>query len=185
MTREEKGRITSRHNAFHRHTAQIFKVATYWLSNHFYRILGGFSSIERKNLCSEHPYSRKIVGNGHQTNNGGHQQNPPSDVGTQFQRLTILAFPQSSLVQSMALSHREYSPVSQFEGVKVSVEYIENRLCVDHGPKWPSEHYVGDKNGRQICDDKEHSTHLQCYRTARSFKGNGRICNSGNGAMPR
>ena len=122
------------------------------------------------------------VGYGHQSNNGGHHQNPLADVETQFQRLTILAFPQSSLVQSMALSHREYSPVSKFEGVKVSVEYIENRLCVDQGPKWPSEHYVGDKNGRQICDDLEHSTHLQCYRTATSFKGGAKIC---NGAMPR
>ena len=102
---------------------------------------------------------------------------------TQFQRLTILAFPQSSLVQSMALSHREYSPVSQFEGVKVSVEYIENRLSVNQGPKWPSEHYVGEKkNGRHICDDQDHRTHLQCYRTARSFKGSGV---ASNGTMPR
>ena len=109
-------------------------------------------------------------------------QNPPSDVETQFQRLTILAFPQSSLVQSMALSHREYSPVSQFEGVKVSVEYIENRIAVNNGPKWPSEHFVSEKkNERQICDELEHSTHLQCYRTARNSKG----ATLSNGTMPR
>ena len=128
------------------------------------------------------PYSGKIEENGHHSNNGGHHHYPPSDVETQFQRLTILAFPQSSLVQSMALSNREYSPVSKFEGVKVSVAYVENRLCVDQGTKWPSKHYVENKNGRQICDDLEHSTHLQCYRTAKSFKGSTKIC---NGAMPR
>ena len=43
------------------------------------------------------------------------------------------------LLQSLSLSHREFSPVRQYEGVRVSVEYIEGR------------------NGG-------HSSHLHCYR---------------------
>ena len=90
--------------------------------------------------------------------------------------MTILAFPQSSLVQSLALSHREYSPMSMFDGVKVSVEYIENQ-----GSQWPSEHSVRERNGRQICE-QEHRNHRHCYRAGRNLKNWGKIT---NGAMPR
>ena len=37
----------------------------------------------------------------------------------EFQRLTILTFLQSSVVQSLALSHRDIQPVTQFEGLQV------------------------------------------------------------------
>ena len=39
----------------------------------------------------------------------------------EFQRLTILTFLQSSVVQSMALSHRDFPPVTQYEGLQVHI----------------------------------------------------------------
>ena len=39
----------------------------------------------------------------------------------EFQRLTILTFLQSSVVQSLALSHRDIQPVTQFEGLQVTI----------------------------------------------------------------
>ena len=92
-------------------------------------ILDSFGSLARHQICSE----------------GLAQVGSDPQVETQFQRLTILAFPQSNFMQSMALSHREFSPISQFEGLKVSVEYVER--------------------GRHSCEDLEHRTHIQCYRT--------------------
>lgn len=67
----------------------------------------------------------------------------------QFQRLTILAFPRSSLVQSLAVSHREFDPVCQYEGVTVSIEYIE----------------------------RDHRSHLQCYRPGRNCQSDGELSN--------
>jgi len=63
------------------------------------------------------------------------------EEGVQFQKLTILAFPRTSLVQSLAVSHRELDPVSQYDGVTVSIEYIER-------------------------DHRDHRSHLQCYRSS-------------------
>ena len=39
----------------------------------------------------------------------------------EFQGLTVLTFLQSSLVQSMALSHKDISPVSQYEGLQAGL----------------------------------------------------------------
>ena len=71
----------------------------------------------------------------------------------------------------MALSHREYSPVSMFEGVKVSVEYIDTRLCCT-----VSDHIVGELGG----SIQEHSSHIQCYRTTRTTRGGGGNTSNGN-----
>lgn len=51
---------------------------------------------------------------------------PPVGRGegeVEFQRLTILTFLQSSVVQSMALSHRDFPPVTQYEGLQVHIAH--------------------------------------------------------------
>ena len=42
----------------------------------------------------------------------------------EFQGLTVLTFLQSSLVQSMALSHKDISPVSQYEGLQAGLNIL-------------------------------------------------------------
>ena len=42
----------------------------------------------------------------------------------EFQGLTVLTFLQSSLVQSMALSHKDISPVSQYEGLQAGINIL-------------------------------------------------------------
>ena len=68
----------------------------------------------------------------------------------EFHRLTILTFLQSSLVQSVALSHRDIQPVSQYDGLQVSVEYVDQQHQHHH-------HHQHD----------QHDRHLHCYRPKR------------------
>ena len=127
----------------------------------------------KQNLCTENPYICNLL----ETTNG--DANIPADIEMEYQRLTILTFPQSSLIQSMALSHREFAPVSMFEGVKVSIEYIESDAA-----KWISEpsHARGIHSYSDLSDD--HSKHLQCYRSSRGLKEKG-SSSSTNGVMLR
>ena len=46
----------------------------------------------------------------------------------EFQGLTVLTFLQSSLVQSMALSHKDISPVSQYEGLQAGLNILPPRF---------------------------------------------------------
>ena len=90
----------------------------------------------------------------------------------EFQGLTVLTFLQSSLVQSMALSHKDISPVSQYEGLQVMVEYVETRQS------WPCDQVLAKRQSSEprsgvhgACHahaESRHRTHLQCYRSRHS-----------------
>ena len=90
----------------------------------------------------------------------------------EFQGLTVLTFLQSSLVQSMALSHKDISPVSQYEGLQVMVEYVETRQS------WPGDQVLAKRQSSEprpgvhgACHahaESRHRTHLQCYRSRHS-----------------
>ena len=80
----------------------------------------------------------------------------------EFQGLTVLTFLQSSLVQSMALSHKDISPVSQYEGLQVTVEYVEGE------GRWPSDEALARRQTSDTRPESRHTTHLQCYRSRQS-----------------
>ena len=95
----------------------------------------------------------------------------------EFQGLTVLTFMQSSLVQSMALSHKDISPVSQYEGLQVTVEYVETR------ERWTSDELLAKqqtkgRGSRGTCHnhvETRHQTHLQCYRSR--HRDTAAVCN--------
>ena len=71
--------------------------------------------------------------------------------------------------QSLALSHRDFSPVSQYEGLQVSVEYVTRDGDM-------TSHVTRDASQRR---EGCHHTHLQCYRSTRLGRGhNGDISRS-------
>ena len=63
--------------------------------------------------------------------------------------------------QSLALSHRDFSPVSQYEGLQVSVEYVTR-----DGDMTPHVTREGSQRGEGC-----HHAHLQCYRSTRLGRG--------------
>jgi len=124
-----------------------------------------FNSVDHQRLCGETL---------HVVKDAAEEDDDVCSTELEFQGLTILTFLQSSLVQSMSLSHKEISPVSQYHGLQVSVEYVENKT------KWPSEEAFGDRRHlpcssdgprRHTCDhngeDGRHQSHLQCYRSTK------------------
>ena len=60
-------------------------------------------------------------------NSMDHQRMCTETKELEFRSLTILTFLQTSLVQSMAVSHKDITPVSQYDGLQVSVEYVEGK----------------------------------------------------------
>ena len=73
--------------------------------------------------------------------------------------------------QSLALSHRDFSPVSQYEGLQVSVEYVTRDGDMTPHVTRDAEmtpHVTRDGSQRgEGC----HHTHLQCYRSTRLGRG--------------
>ena len=70
-------------------------------------VADSFNSLDHQRMCTE---------------SGGH-----ASKELEFRSLTILTFLQTSFVQSMSVSHKDISPVSQYDGLQVSVEYVDNR----------------------------------------------------------
>ena len=96
----------------------------------------------------------------------------------EFQGLTVLTFLQSSLVQSMALSHKDISPVSQYEGLQVTVEYVER-------DRWPSDEVLtrrqtSEPRSHHGHSESRHVTHLQCYRSRHASSRDAGACCNGN-----
>lgn len=114
-----------------------------------------------------------------QNGNGACHHSPPGQTVAEleFQGLTVLTFLQSSLVQSMALSHKDISPVSQYEGLQVTVEYVETR------ERWTSDELLAKqqtkgRGSRGTCHnhvETRHQTHLQCYRSR--HRDTAAVCN--------
>ena len=75
-----------------------------------FSVSDSFNSVDHQRLCRE---SLHVV-------NDSKDKDDVSGQEVEFQGLTILTFLQSSLVQSMSLSHKEISPVSQYHGLQVS-----------------------------------------------------------------
>ena len=68
--------------------------------------------------------------------------------------------------QSLALSHRDFSPVSQYEGLQVSVEYVTR-----DGDMTPHVTRDAEMTSHVTRDEGCHHTHLQCYRSTRLGRG--------------
>ena len=73
--------------------------------------------------------------------------------------------------QSLALSHRDFSPVSQYEGLQVSVEYVTR-----DGDMTPHVTRDAEMTSHVTRDGSQrgegcHHTHLQCYRSTRLGRG--------------
>ena len=129
-------------------------------------ISDSFNSLERNGhgVSDDSPRRRSAIGL-----KNGLEPIESSAAELEFQGLTVLTFLQSSLVQSMALSHKDISPVSQYEGLQVMVEYVETR------PSWPSDQVLTKRQTSEprtsACHahaESRHLTHLQCYRSRHS-----------------
>ena len=93
--------------------------------------------------------------------------------------------------QSLALSHRDFSPVSQYEGLQVSVEYVtrdgdmtphvtRDADMTPHvtrdGDMTPHVTREAEMTSHVTRDGSQrgegcHHTHLQCYRSTRLGRG--------------
>ena len=104
-----------------------------------------------------------------------HQRMCTETKELEFRSLTILTFLQTSMVQSMAVSHKDISPVSQYDGLQVSVEYVEAK----EREGWTSKDMLKPIRTQDSCDSR-HEKHLHCYRSNRNGQDNNR-----NGAMTR
>ena len=83
--------------------------------------------------------------------------------------------------QSLALSHRDFSPVSQYEGLQVSVEYVtrdgdmtphvtRDAEMTPHVTREAEMTSHVTRDGSQRGEGCHH-THLQCYRSTRLGRG--------------
>ena len=94
-------------------------------------------------------------------------------------RAKLLQSSQLVTKQSLALSHRDFSPVSQYEGLQVSVEYVTRDG--DMTPHVTRDGEMTSHVTRDVSQRREgcHHTHLQCYRSTRLGRGhNGDISRS-------
>ena len=80
-------------------------------SGNNFSVSDSFNSVDHQRLCAE---TLHVVNDAKDKDD-----DEVSGPEMEFQGLTILAFLQSSLVQSMSLSHKEISPVSQYHGLQV------------------------------------------------------------------
>ena len=137
-------------------------------------ISDSFNSLERNGhgVSGDSPRRRSAIGL-----KNGLEPIESSAAELEFQGLTVLTFLQSSLVQSMALSHKDISPVSQYEGLQVTVEYVETR------ERWTSDELLAKRQtegrgSRGTCHnhvETRHQTHLQCYRSR--HRDTAAVCN--------
>ena len=133
-----------------------------------------FNSLEHNGHGEVSPRRRSCQAVGLKNGNGVTLEPIESSAAeVEFQGLTVLTFLQSSLVQSMALSHKDISPVSQYEGLQVTVEYVENTR-----DRWPSDEVL---TKRQTSEPRSqgHSTHLQCYRSRHTGSRDAGTCCNG------